>query len=222
MIKILIVEDEKPISDLIAFNLSANNYTCTQAFDGLEAANLLENNTYDLVLLDIMLPKIDGYELLEYIKPLNIPGIFLTAKGALEERVKGLTQGAEDYIVKPFQIVELLARINVVLRRFNKASSILNFEDIEVNTETKLATKNGKALDLTPKEFELLTLLVRNVNITLFRENIYETIWESDYYGDTRTLDLHIQRLRKKVGLGTKLKTVYKVGYRLENSSDEE
>ncbi|MBO5390142.1 MAG: response regulator transcription factor [Lachnospiraceae bacterium] len=222
MIKILIVEDEKPISDLIAFNLSANNYTCTQAFDGLEAANLLENNTYDLVLLDIMLPKIDGYELLEYIKPLNIPVIFLTAKGALEERVKGLTQGAEDYIVKPFQIVELLARINVVLRRFNKASSILNFEDIEVNTETKLATKNGKALDLTPKEFELLTLLVRNVNITLFRENIYETIWESDYYGDTRTLDLHIQRLRKKVGLGTKLKTVYKVGYRLENSSDEE
>ena len=222
MIKILIVEDEKPISDLIAFNLSANNYTCTQAFDGLEAANLLENNTYDLVLLDIMLPKIDGYELLEYIKPLNIPVIFLTAKGALEDRVKGLTQGAEDYIVKPFQIVELLARINVVLRRFNKASSILNFEDIEVNTETKLATKNGKALDLTPKEFELLTLLVRNVNITLFRENIYETIWESDYYGDTRTLDLHIQRLRKKVGLGTKLKTVYKVGYRLENSSDEE
>lgn len=222
MIKILIVEDEKPISDLIAFNLSANNYTCTQAFDGLEAANLLESNTYDLVLLDIMLPKIDGYELLEYIKPLNIPVIFLTAKGALEERVKGLTQGAEDYIVKPFQIVELLARINVVLRRFNKASSILNFEDIEVNTETKLATKNGKALDLTPKEFELLTLLVRNVNITLFRENIYETIWESDYYGDTRTLDLHIQRLRKKAGLGTKLKTVYKVGYRLENSSDEE
>lgn len=222
MIKILIVEDEKPISDLIAFNLSANNYTCTQAFDGLEAANLLESNTYDLVLLDIMLPKIDGYELLEYIKPLNIPVIFLTAKGALEERVKGLTQGAEDYIVKPFQIVELLARINVVLRRFNKASSILNFEDIEVNTETKLATKNGKVLDLTPKEFELLTLLVRNVNITLFRENIYETIWESDYYGDTRTLDLHIQRLRKKAGLGTKLKTVYKVGYRLENSSDEE
>jgi len=216
MIKILIVEDEKPISDLIAFNLSANKYICTQAFDGLEAANLLENNTYDLVLLDIMLPKIDGYELLEYIKPLNIPVIFLTAKGALEERVKGLTQGAEDYIVKPFQIVELLARINVVLRRFNKASSILEFDDILINTDTKVATKNGKTIDLTPKEFELLTLFIRNVNITLFRENIYESIWESDYYGDTRTLDLHIQRLRKKADLGSKLKTVYKVGYRLE------
>ncbi len=221
MIKILIVEDEKPISDLIAFNLNANSYTCTQAFDGLEAANLLESNTYDLVLLDIMLPKIDGYELLEYIKPLNIPVIFLTAKGALEERVKGLTQGAEDYIVKPFQIVELLARINVVLRRFNKASSILKFQDIEVNTDTKQATRAGKPLDLTPKEFELLTLLIRNVNITLFRENIYESIWENDYYGDTRTLDLHIQRLRKKAGLGAMLKTVYRVGYRLESPSDE-
>lgn len=219
MIKILIVEDEKPISDLIAFNLNANNYTCTQVYDGLEAANLLESNTYDLILLDIMLPNIDGYELLEYIKPLNIPVIFLTAKGALEDRVKGLTQGAEDYIVKPFQIVELLARINVVLRRFNKASSILEFEDILINTDTKLVTKSGKALDLTPKEFELLVMLVRNINITLFRENIYETIWESDYYGDTRTLDLHIQRLRKKAELGTKLKTVYKVGYRLEQGT---
>lgn len=218
MIKILIVEDEKPISDLIAFNLSANNYQCVQAYDGLEASNLLENNTYDLILLDIMLPKIDGYELLEYIKPLNIPVIFITAKGALEDRVKGLTQGAEDYIVKPFQVVELLARVNVVLRRFNKTSSILEFEDITVNTDTKVAYKNGKAMELTPKEFELLTLLIRNVNITLFRENIYEAIWENEYYGDTRTLDLHIQRLRKKAGLNKALKTVYKVGYRLEST----
>lgn len=172
MIKILIVEDEKPISDLIAINLSANNYQCTQAFDGLEAANLLENHSYDLVLLDIMLPKVDGYELLEYIKPLNIPVIFITAKGALEDRVKGLTQGAEDYIVKPFQVVELLARVNVVLRRFNKASSILEFEDIVINTETKIATKSGATIELTPKEFDLLALLIRNVDITLFRENI--------------------------------------------------
>lgn len=220
MVKILIVEDEKPISDLIAFNLSANNYDCTQAYDGLQAANLLESNNYDLILLDIMLPEIDGYELLEYIKPLNTPVIFITAKGSLEDRVKGLTQGAEDYIVKPFQVVELLARVNVVLRRFNKTSSILEFSDITVNTDTKLATKAGQPLELTPKEFELLALFIRNVNITLFRENIYETIWESDYYGDTRTLDLHIQRLRKKTGLGRALKTVYKVGYRLENPTD--
>lgn len=219
MIKILIVEDEKPISDLIAFNLSANNYSCTQAYDGLQAANLIEENCYDLILLDIMLPEIDGYELLDYIKPLNIPVIFITAKGSLEDRVKGLTQGAEDYIVKPFQVVELLARVNVVLRRFNKASSVLEFSNIVANTETKVATKDGTPLDLTPKEFELLVLLIRNVNITLFREHIYETIWGNDYYGDTRTLDLHIQRLRKKTGLGRNLKTVYKVGYRLEDST---
>ena len=114
MIKILIVEDEKPISDLIALNLGAQGYSCTQVYDGMEAANLLENNTYDLVLLDIMLPNVDGYELLEYIKPLNMPVIFITAKAALDDRVKGLTLGAEDYIVKPFQVVELLARVGVV------------------------------------------------------------------------------------------------------------
>ena len=221
MIKILIVEDEKPISDLIAFNLSANNYSCTQVYDGLQAANLLENNTYDLILLDIMLPEINGYELLDYIKPLNIPVIFITAKGSLEDRVKGLTQGAEDYIVKPFQVVELLARVNVVLRRFNKASSLLEFDDLKVNTETKLVTKAGVTVDLTPKEFELLVLFMRNVNLTLFRENIYETSWGGDYYGDTRTLDLHIQRLRKKTGLGKSLKTAYKVGYRLEQPESE-
>lgn len=219
MIKILIVEDEKPISDLISINLSANNYQCYQAYDGLEAANLLESHTYDLILLDIMLPNIDGFELLEYIRPLNIPVIFITAKASVDDRVKGLTMGAEDYIVKPFQVVELLARVNVVLRRFNKASSILTFNDITLNTDSKIATKGDKALELTPKEFELLALFIRNLNITLFRERIYETIWENEYFGDTRTLDLHIQRLRKKAGLGKALKTIYKVGYRLEDTS---
>ncbi len=221
MIKILIVEDEKPISDLIAINLSANNYVCTQAYDGLEAANLLEENNYDLILLDIMLPNIDGYELLEYIKPLEIPVIFITAKASLNDRVKGLTLGAEDYIVKPFQVVELLARVNVVLRRYNKTQQILNFDDLQIDLKSKTVEKSGNSLELTPKEFELLTLFVRNVNITLFRENIYETIWENDFYGDTRTLDLHIQRLRKKAGLGKKLKTIYKVGYRLESSEGD-
>lgn len=218
MIKILIVEDEKPISDLIALNLGAQGYSCTQVYDGMEAANLLENNNYDLILLDIMLPKVDGYELLEYIKPLNIPVIFITAKAALDDRVKGLTLGAEDYIVKPFQVVELLARVGVVLRRYNKASSELCFKNIKINTETKVATKNGEIIDLTPKELELLILLIRNVNLTLFRENIYETIWGSEYSGDTRTLDLHVQRLRKKANLGGCLKTIYRVGYRLEDT----
>lgn len=216
MIKILIVEDERPISDLIKINLSDAGYDCTCAYDGLTAANILESHTFDLVLLDIMLPEIDGYELLEYIKPLDIPVIFLTAKAALNDRVKGLTLGAEDYIVKPFEIVELLARVNVVLRRYNKSSSILYYDDIIIDSDNKIAKKADAVLDLTPKEFDLLVMFVRNINITLFRERIYESIWESDYFGDTRTLDLHVQRLRKKAGLENKLKTIYKVGYRLE------
>ncbi|MBE5943831.1 MAG: response regulator transcription factor [Lachnospiraceae bacterium] len=217
MIKILIVEDENAISNLIYLNLTAAGFNCTCASDGLTAANFLESNVYDLVLLDIMLPEIDGYELLEYIKPTNTPVIFITAKASINDRVKGLTMGAEDYIVKPFEVVELLARVNVVLRRYNKSDSTITFDDISIDLNNKTAEKNGKALDLTPKEFELLVMLIRNVNITLFRERIYETIWENEYYGDTRTLDLHIQRLRKKTGLTKKIKSVYKVGYRLES-----
>lgn len=217
MIKIFIVEDERAISDLIKINLEDAGYNCTCAYDGLSAANILENCSFDLVLLDIMLPEINGYELLEYIKPLGIPVIFITAKVALNDKVKGLTLGAEDYIVKPFEIVELLARVNVVLRRYNKSSSHLQFDNLTIDLDNKLVLKNNVHLELTPKEFELLVMFVRNVNITLFREKIYETVWESDYYGDTRTLDLHIQRLRKKTELGKKLKTVYKLGYRLES-----
>lgn len=216
MIKILIVEDERPISDLIKMNLEDAGFQCTCAYDGLEAANIIEQENFDLVLLDIMLPEIDGYELLEYIKPLDIPVIFLTAKANINDRVKGLTLGAEDYIVKPFEIVELLARVNVVLRRYNKSATTLQFEDLTLDLENQTATKNNSVLDLTPKEFELLVLLVRNVNITLFRERIYEELWGSDLADHTRTLDLHIQRLRKKTGLEKKIKTVYKTGYRLE------
>ncbi len=217
MIKILTVEDDKPISDLIKLNLTAAGYECTCALDGMEAADILEEKSFDLILLDIMLPKVNGYELLEYIKPLKIPVIFLTAKSDLNDRVKGLTLGAEDYIVKPFEIVELLARINVVLRRYNKSSSQLFFSDLTIDLDNKTVHKGSDIIDLTPKEFELLVLLVRNVDITLFRDKMYETIWESDYLGETRTLDLHVQRLRRKTGLDKKLKTIYKVGYRLES-----
>ena len=215
MIKILVVEDERAISDLIKINLIDSGYDVCCVYDGLAAADILETNTFDLILLDIMLPNIDGYELLSYIRPLKIPVIFITAKASLDDRVKGLMLGAEDYIIKPFEIVELLARINVVLRRYNKTETTLTYHDISIDTYNKIVTKGGRIIELTPKEFEILVLFVRNINITLFREKIYETVWESDYYGDTRTLDLHIQRLRKKVGLENNLKTVYKAGYRL-------
>lgn len=221
MIRILIVEDERPISDLIRMSLEDAGYICTCAYDGMTAANLLEANDYDLVLLDIMLPEIDGYELFEYIKPLDMPVIFITAKAELADRVKGLNLGAEDYIVKPFEIVELLARVHVVLRRYRKTESHLMFRDIVIDTENRHVTKNGKDLVLTPKEYELLVLFLRNQEITLFRERIYESVWNAEYSGDTRTLDLHVQRLRKKTGLDRELKTVYGVGYRLESGKIE-
>lgn len=217
MIKILVVEDERPISDLIRMNLEDAGYQCTCALDGLTAADILEKHTFDLVLLDIMLPNVDGYELLEYIKPTGTPVIFLTAKAGLNDRVKGLNLGAEDYIVKPFEIVELMARIQVVLRRYHKDATKLVFGDIVINTENRTVCRDGQEVVLTPKEFTLLELLVRNKNMTLFRDKIYELVWENDSYGDTRTLDLHVQRLRKKLGLTEKLKTIYKVGYRLED-----
>ena len=216
MIHILIVEDEVAISNLIKLNLTKAGYDCTTAYDGMEAANILEEQKFDLVLLDIMLPKINGYELMEYIKDLQIPAIFLTAKASLDDKMKGLTSGAEDYIVKPFEVVELLARVNIVLRRYHKAQQELTFQDIVLDTDNQTVKKAGRTVDLTPKELELLTLLMRNKNITLFRERIYEEIWGTEYSVESRTLDLHIQRLRKKLDLGEGLKTVFKTGYRLE------
>ena len=206
MIKILVVEDERAISDLIRMNLEDAGYACTCVYDGMAAADQIETQTFDLVLLDIMLPKVNGYELLEYIKPTGTPVIFLTAKA-----------GLEDYIVKPFEIVELIARVQVVLRRFHKDATKLVYGDLVINTDNRTVLRDCVPVELTPKEFMLLEIFVRNRNITLFRDKIYELVWENDSYGDTRTLDLHVQRLRKKLGLTDKLRTIYKVGYRLED-----
>lgn len=216
MIKILIVEDELAISDLIDMNLSTHGYRCTCAYDGMQAADLLVDNTYDLILLDVMLPEVDGYELMEYIRPMNIPVIFITAKGAVADRVKGLQLGADDYLVKPFAIVELLARVEAVLRRYNKSERRMVIENVVIDTDSRQVKKDGKTVELTKKEYELLLLFVHNKNIALFRETIFERVWESEYMGDTRTVDLHVQRLRRKLGWADKIKAVYKVGYRLE------
>lgn len=221
MIQILVVEDEKAISDLIRLNLTKAGYGVTTAYTGMEAADILEAENFDLIILDVMLPELDGFELMEYIRPLKIPVIFLTAKNSLEDRMRGLTSGAEDYMVKPFEIVELLARVNIILRRYNKAQNKLIFEDIEVDVENQTVTQGGKEVELTMKEWELLVLLMRNQNITLFRERIYEEIWGSEYSLESRTLDLHVQRLRKKLDFNDCLKTVFKVGYRLEIRGNE-
>lgn len=216
MIKILIVEDEEPISDLIRMNLVKAGYHCECAYDGNTAADILSQERFDLVLLDIMLPGINGYELLDYTKVLNMPVIFITAMGELDDRVKGLRAGADDYITKPFEIVELLARVETVLRRYNKADNKISILDVEIDIPSRVVMKKGKQIMLTLKEFELLLLFVRNKNIALYRETIYENVWESSYLGDSRTVDLHVQRLRKKLEWEDVIKAVYKVGYRLE------
>ena len=216
MIKILIVEDELPISDLIELNLTKCGYSCTCVHDGMAAADCIEQNYFDLILLDVMLPKVNGYELMEYIRPLEIPVIFITAKATVADRVKGLHLGADDYLVKPFEIVELLARVEAVLRRYNKGSRHIQAADVDIDTQSRQVTKAGVPISLTKKEYELLLLFIQNKNIALFRETIFKRVWESDYLGDTRTVDLHVQRLRKKIGWEDKIKAVYKVGYRLE------
>lgn len=216
MIKILIVEDEEPISNLIRMNLVKAGYQCRCAFDGQEAADMMAGGSFDLILLDIMLPKINGYELLEYAQSLDIPVIFITAMGTVENKVKGLKKGADDYISKPFEIVELLARVEAVLRRYNKAERIIKILDIEVDVDSRVVMQNGEQVTLTLKEFELLLLFIRNKNIALYRDTIYENVWESEYMGESRTVDLHVQRLKKKLHWEDKIVAVYKVGYRLE------
>lgn len=216
MIKILIVDDEKPICDLIDLNLSASGYQCRAVQDGLEALKLIEEETYDLILLDIMLPGADGYDIMEYIRPMGIPVIFITAKHEVRDRVKGLKLGADDYLVKPFDVVELVARVEAVLRRYNKTERQLSAGDVVVDLEARRVTRAGAPVELTNKEFGLLVLFMKNKNVALFRETLYEKVWEGEYYGDSRTLDLHVQRLRRKLGWEHSLVAVYKVGYRLE------
>lgn len=216
MIKILIVDDEKPICDLIDLNLSASGYQCRTVQDGLEALKLIEEENFDLILLDIMLPGADGYDIMEYIRPMGILVIFITAKHEVRDRVKGLKLGADDYLVKPFDVVELVARVEAVLRRYNKTERLLSAGDVVVDVEARRVTRAGVPVELTNKEFGLLVLFMKNKNVALFRETLYEKVWEGEYYGDSRTLDLHVQRLRRKLGWEHSLVAVYKVGYRLE------
>lgn len=217
--KILIVEDEKPIANLIDLNLRSSGYQCTCVYDGIAAADLIEHNTYDLILLDIMLPGADGYELLDQIRPTGTPVIFITAKDSIQDRVKGLRAGADDYLAKPFEIIELIARVESVLRRSGRMEERYEIGDVVVVPKSMQVTKAGVPVDLTHKEYELLLLFVRNRNIALFRDAIYERVWETEYDGDSRTIDLHVQRLRKKLGWQSRLVAIYKVGYRLEDPS---
>ena len=214
--KILVVEDEAPIRDLISINLQLVGYEVFTAEDRIVAENFLEKQKVDLILLDVMIPGIDGFSLIEKIKKHNIPVIFVTAKESVLDRVKGLRLGADDYIIKPFETIELLARIEVVLRRYNKNSHIIKFKNIEVDTNQRSVKLNDKEVYLTVKEYELLILLLQNKNIALSRDQILDRVWGFEYGGETRTVDIHIQRIREKLDLKNNIKTVFKVGYRFE------
>lgn len=218
MAHLLIVEDEPAISDLIAMNLQMVGHAFQQVYDGKDAAQALEKQHFDLALLDIMLPGIDGYQLFELCEKRSIPVIFLTAKDSLSDRVRGLNLGADDYITKPFETLELLARIEAVLRRTGKAEASFHLGSIEVRFTERLVLRAGEPLELTAQEYALLEVLARNCNLALTRDQLLEQAWGYDYMGESRTVDMHIQRLRKKLDWEQEIKTVYKYGYRLERT----
>lgn len=215
VLKVLVVEDELPIRDFIGMNLTRAGYQCEYAQNGMEGANMIEKNHYDLILLDIMLSFIDGYELMQYIEPQHIPTIFISAKGAVEDRVKGLRMGADDYLVKPFSMDELLARVESVLRRYHQSMNTIQVLDITIDVQQRSVIQNHQKVELTHMEYELLMFLIQNKNIALYRDILYQKVWKDDR-DQTRTLDLHIQRLRKKLHWHEHIKTVYKIGYMLE------
>lgn len=202
------------INELITKNLQLVGHLCVSVFDGRAAISEIDSHKYDLIILDIMLPELDGFEVFEKVK--EVPTIFLTARNSLSDRVKGLSMGADDYLTKPFEMLELLARVEAVLRRTQKMKSCFEVGDVKVDFNSYQVFYMERPVECTPKEFELLEVLINNRNIALSRDRLLELVWGYDYEGDTRTIDVHIQKLRKKLGWEHVIKTVYKVGYRLE------
>lgn len=215
MMKVLVVEDDQSISDLIRMNLEIAGYQVWQAYDGRETLDFLAREVFHIVILDVMLPGMSGFDILQEIKRRGLPVIFLTAKDKMSDKVRALNMGADDYIVKPFEAVELIARMAAVLRRYRSHPTIV-INDLEICMEERVVRKQGQEVYLTHKEFELLSLFVQNHSIALSREQILEHIWGYDYIGETRTVDMHVQRLRSKLGLQDAIVTVYKIGYRFD------
>ncbi len=215
--RILVVDDEKTITDLVGIYLRNEGFDVTLVYNGADAARLILEREFDLAVLDIMLPDVDGFELLRTIRAeRTYPVIMLTARDGQSDKIEGLTLGADDYMVKPFDVLELLARVEGVLRRHGKLQTVIQVGDLEINTVSMQVTSKGKLLNLTRKEYELLLLFAQNVGAVLSKSTIYQQVWGGEYPESTRTVELHIQRMKKKVGWDDKLKSVYGVGYRLE------
>ena len=216
--RVLVVEDDSSISESIGLNLELSDYDYQVFDDGLAVLERLKNDhSFDLALLDIMLPGLDGFALMETMQQYNIPVLYLSAKDDEQSRVKGLRIGAEDYIVKPFSMLELLVRMEKILDRNGKLNKILRYQDITVDTEKHTVVKSGEDISLQPLEFDLLVKLLKFKNCTLPRERLLNEIWGIDFAGGTRTVDIHIAHLRKKLGLERAIQSVTKVGYRLED-----
>jgi DNA-binding response OmpR family regulator len=216
MAKIMVIDDEKALNDLVAMNLRMVGHECIQMSSGEGLKDILEQLPVDLAILDIMLPGRDGFDVIGDFTKKSIPVIYLTAKNTIADKVNGLNLGADDYIVKPFEAVELIARVNVILRRNKRAASEFILQDAVVNLEERKVTVRGVPVDMANKEFELLELLILNKNIALSRDKIIELTWGYDFFGESRTVDVHIQKLRKKLNWENHIKTIYKYGYRLE------
>ena len=215
MRRILIAEDEIAINKMLCMNLNITGYETIPMYDGQEVLDYLSSaGTADLAIVDVMMPKVDGFSLLASLMQHQIPVIFLTARGDLESKIKGLTGGAEDYIVKPFEMLELLVRIEKVLSRFGKAEEVLELDGVTLDMQKRRVIRGGEILSLTPIEYDLLCSLARNKNIALSREKLLHEIWGFDFEGETRTVDVHVASLRKKTGV--RIVAVPKVGYRLE------
>ena len=215
--RILIIEDDKGISDAVALHLQYSGYKFMVFDDGNKAAKYLEqDHSFDLALLDIMLPGLDGFELFGYMERYNIPVIYMTAKTDSSSEIKGLRDGAEDYIVKPFEVVTLLVRIEKVLERTGKLNRIYRIKDMTIDLENRTITKCGEPIELAPLEFDVFAILIKNKNRTVPRERILNEIWGADWFGDTHTVDVRIYNIRKKTGLIDEIKTIPKIGYRLE------
>ena len=215
MAYILVAEDELAINDLICKNLKLLGHRTAQAFDGAQAMQLLAEENFDLVLLDVMMPQMSGFEVKSKL-PADLPVIFVTAKNSVSDQLTGLNLGADDYIVKPFDVLVLIARVENVLRRTRKNDTIFAINDCVIDLAKRIVLKDGKEIVLTLQEFNLLEALVLNRNFALSREKLLQLAWGYDYMGDSRTVDVHVQKLRKKLDLQKEIVTVFKYGYRLE------
>lgn len=215
---ILVIEDEEAINDLICMNLEAAGYEVLPFLNGDQASKAIRESEEkpQLAVLDIMLPGKDGFALLPELKEAQIPVIFLTAKGDLASKVRGLKEGAEDYLVKPFEMLELLVRIEKILNRRKSAQECYTIRDVQVYPRQRVVKQNGREIPFKPMEFDCLLLLIRYKNIAISREQMLQALWGIHFEGETRTIDVHIGRIRKKLNFQDVIKTVPRIGYRLE------